>query len=49
MSSVRAAMTPRARRIAAWSAVVLALALVFAAWADPHLAREFAAQVWACF
>ena len=42
-------MKPRTRRIAWWSATVAALALVFAAYANPHLAREMASQVWACF
>jgi len=37
------------RRIAAWSAVTLALLLVFAAYLQPDLAITLANQLWNCF
>jgi hypothetical protein len=37
------------RRVLAWIAVALVLALVFASWMDPQLMVTFANQVWACF
>jgi hypothetical protein len=42
---------PRARwwRAAAWAAAVAALAAVFAAWLNPHFARDLADWVWSCF
>jgi len=33
----------------AWPAALLALALVFAAYLNPHLAVDLANRVWACF
>ncbi len=37
------------RRAAAWSAVVVALLLVFAAYLQPELAFTLANQLWNCF
>ena len=37
------------RSVAAWTAAVLALAAVFAAWMNPHLMRDLASAVWSCF
>ncbi len=45
-------MTPLRRhglRLAAWAAALLALALVFMAYLDPHLMVDLANRVWACF
>jgi hypothetical protein len=45
-------MTPRPRpawRLAAWAAAAAALALVTLAYFNPHLMRDLAGQVWACF
>ena len=37
------------RRIAPWSAVTLALLLVFAAYLQPDIAFTLANQLWNCF
>ena len=37
------------RRALAWTAALLALALVFAAYLNPHLAVDLANRVRACF
>jgi len=37
------------RSVAAWTAAVLALGAVFAAWLNPHLMRDLASAVWSCF
>ena len=39
----------RPARIAAWTAVVLALAAVFAAYQRPELAVDLANRLWSCF
>jgi len=39
----------RPTRLAAWSAVALALAAVFAAYQRPDLAVDLANRVWSCF
>ncbi|MGZ8259108.1 MAG: hypothetical protein ACXWUL_00990 [Caldimonas sp.] len=36
-------------RVAAWSAVAIALAAVFAAYQRPDLAVDLANRLWACF
>lgn len=36
-------------RTLAWAATLAALAAVFMAYQNPHLARELASQLWACF
>ena len=36
-------------RAVAWSAVVVALAAVFAAYQRPDLAVDLANRIWACF
>jgi hypothetical protein len=36
-------------RLLRWAAVGVALAAVFAAYLNPHLAFDLAARVWACF
>jgi len=36
-------------RLAVWAAAGAALAAVFAAYLDPHLALDLASRVWACF
>ena len=36
-------------RAAAWSAVAIALAVVFAAYQRPDLAVDLANRLWACF
>ena len=41
--------TPRRQRTLLWAVVALALAAVFAAYLNPHLAVELANQVWSCF
>ena len=50
---MRAALAGRLRRLAAGlavgSAVVAALAGVFAAYLNPHLVVDLANRVWACF
>ena len=33
----------------AWPTALIALALVFAAYLNPHLAVDLANRVWACF
>ena len=33
----------------AWALAAAALAAVFVAYQNPHLARDLAAQLWACF
>ncbi|NML14219.1 hypothetical protein [Azohydromonas caseinilytica] len=45
-------MTPRAarlRRLLAWAAALLALALVFTAYLQPSMAFSIASQLWNCF
>jgi hypothetical protein len=39
----------KAARLAAWSAVALVLAAVFAAYLRPDLAVDLANRIWACF
>jgi hypothetical protein len=39
----------RPQRWLAWSAALLALAAVFAAYLDPHLVVDLANRVWTCF
>jgi hypothetical protein len=39
----------RARIVAFWAAALLALALVFAAYLNPHVMVSLANQLWACF
>jgi len=39
----------RSRRVLIWSAVVVAVGAVFAAYLSPHLAVDLASRVWACF
>ncbi|MFM7505206.1 MAG: hypothetical protein ACKO3M_01340 [Rubrivivax sp.] len=39
----------RGLRVAAWTAALLALGLVFTAYLDPHLMADLANRVWACF
>jgi len=39
----------RPARAAAWLAVGVALAAVFMAYLNPHLAVDLANRVWACF
>jgi len=41
-------MHPRARPWV-WAAVLVALAVVFVAYLNPHLAVDLANRVWACF
>lgn len=36
-------------RLGTWAAALLALALVFMAYLDPHLMVDLANRVWACF
>lgn len=36
-------------QLLAWSLALAVLALVFAAYLNPHLVRDLASQVWACF
>ena len=36
-------------RALAWAVASLALAMVFAAYLSPHLVRDLASRVWACF
>ena len=38
-----------ARRALVWVVAGLALAAVFAAYRSPHLVRDLASRVWACF
>jgi hypothetical protein len=42
-------MKPAATRMLVWAAALAALAGVFAAYLNPHLAVELASRVWACF
>jgi hypothetical protein len=39
----------RTRKALAWSAAVLALGLVFAAYVAPDMALALATQLWNCF
>lgn len=39
----------RWRRAALWAGAAVALATVFAAYLNPHLAVDLASRVWACF
>lgn len=48
-SPVSGPATPRWMRAGAWALVAAALALVFAAYLNPHLAVDLANQLWACF
>ena len=36
-------------RLLAWGAAALALGCVFWAYQSPHLVRDLASRVWACF
>jgi hypothetical protein len=36
-------------RVGAWTAALAVLALVFAAYLDPHTVVDLANRVWACF
>lgn len=38
-----------ARRTLLWAAALAVLALVFAAYLNPHLAVDLANRVWSCF
>jgi hypothetical protein len=38
-----------ARHALAWTAALVLLAAVFAAYLDPHLVLDIANRVWACF
>ncbi|MCY7316520.1 MAG: hypothetical protein LH480_13125 [Rubrivivax sp.] len=40
---------PAVLHIAVWALVAVALAAVFVAYLDPHLAVDIASRVWACF
>lgn len=42
-------MTPRSRRLLAWTGAGIALAAVFVAYLQPALMVELANQVWSCF
>ena len=42
-------MKTRWVRVGVWGAALLALAAVFAAYLNPHLAVELANQLWSCF
>ena len=42
-------MKRRTTRIAAWSAIAVALAAVFAAYQRPDVAVDLANRLWACF
>jgi hypothetical protein len=39
----------RCWRVAAWAGALLALTAVFAAYLNPHFARDLADWVWSCF
>ncbi len=39
----------KAGRLGAWAAALAVLALVFAAYLDPHTVVDLANRVWACF
>ncbi len=44
------AATPlRPWRLAAWAVALGALAAVFVAYLDPHLARDLVDRLWSCF
>lgn len=36
-------------RLLAWLGALVALAIVFASYLDPHFALEIASRAWACF
>ena len=36
-------------RVSAWATALVVLALVFAAYLDPHTVVDLANRVWACF
>lgn len=40
---------PLKRQLLTWCTVVLALALVFMSYLNPHWQRDLAQRVWACF
>lgn len=40
---------PKLSRIMLWAAVILTLALVFAAYLQPDMAMAWALQLWSCF
>ena len=42
-------MKPQARRWMLWADALAALAAVFAAYLNPHLAVDLASRVWSCF
>jgi hypothetical protein len=42
-------MRQRLRSIIGWAAALVALAAVFAAYLNPHLAADLANRLWACF
>lgn len=42
-------MKPRHLHALAWAAALAALAAVFVAYLNPHLAVDLANRVWACF
>lgn len=42
-------MSPRARHLASWALIAAVLALVFAAYLNPHTTLDLAQRVWACF
>jgi hypothetical protein len=37
------------KRLLVWAAVILTLALVFAAYLQPDMAMAWALQLWSCF
>ncbi len=42
-------MTPRPLRWILWAGALAALAVVFAAYFNPHLMVDLANRVWSCF
>lgn len=46
---MKALVRARLLRAAAWALAAAALALVFTAYLNPHLAVDLASRVWACF
>ncbi len=42
-------MKPQSRRWMLWAGALAALAAVFAAYLNPHLAVDLASRVWSCF
>jgi hypothetical protein len=36
-------------KVAGWSVALLVLGAVFMAYLNPHLVRDLATQLWACF